>query len=143
VIWATQVLESLAKEGLPSRAEVTDAAMSARSECVMLNKGPHIREALRFLTDVSRRMSGHTEKTFARHRRLSVAASDWLAVDRSDLSPSCPERFSTPLPTFSLSRQSGLQKKLPPLCFVLWRLSSLLQLESGSAMGAATAAGPT
>src|SRR5262249_17850842 len=88
VIWATQVLESLAKEGLPSRAEVTDAAMSARSECVMLNKGPHIREALRFLTDVSRRMSGHTEKTFARHRRLSVAASDWLAVDRSDRSHS-------------------------------------------------------
>src|SRR5262249_54433344 len=42
VIWATQVLESLAKDGLPSRAEVTDAAMSTRSECVMLNKGPHI-----------------------------------------------------------------------------------------------------
>jgi pyruvate kinase len=28
VIWATQVLESLAKEGFPSRAEITDAAMS-------------------------------------------------------------------------------------------------------------------
>jgi pyruvate kinase len=42
VIWATQVLESLVKRGLPSRAEVTDAAMSGRAECVMLNKGPHI-----------------------------------------------------------------------------------------------------
>ena len=42
VIWATQVLESLAKKGLPSRAEVTDAAMSGRAECVMLNKGPHV-----------------------------------------------------------------------------------------------------
>ena len=44
VIWATQVLESLAKTGLPSRAEVTDAAMSERAECVMLNKGPFVRE---------------------------------------------------------------------------------------------------
>ena len=43
VIWATQVLESLAKDGLPSRAEVTDAAMSTRAECVMLNKGPYDR----------------------------------------------------------------------------------------------------
>jgi pyruvate kinase len=39
VIWATQVLESLAKGGVPSRAEVSDAAMSSRAECVMLNKG--------------------------------------------------------------------------------------------------------
>jgi len=27
VVWATQVLESLAKNGIPSRAEITDAAM--------------------------------------------------------------------------------------------------------------------
>ena len=39
VIWATQVLENLAKTGIPSRAEITDAAMSERAECVMLNKG--------------------------------------------------------------------------------------------------------
>jgi pyruvate kinase len=30
VIWATQVLESLVKRGMPSRAEVTDAAMSGQ-----------------------------------------------------------------------------------------------------------------
>src|ERR1039457_128314 len=41
VIWATQVLESLAKKGMPSRAELTDAAMGERAECVMLNKGPY------------------------------------------------------------------------------------------------------
>jgi len=39
-IWATQVLETLAKTGQPSRAEVTDAAAAQRAECVMLNKGP-------------------------------------------------------------------------------------------------------
>jgi pyruvate kinase len=44
VVWATQVLETLAKTGLPSRAEITDAAMGGRAECVMLNKGPHVLE---------------------------------------------------------------------------------------------------
>jgi pyruvate kinase len=87
VIWATQVLESLAKNGLPSRAEVTDAAMSTRAECVMLNKGPHIDHAIRFLADVSRRMGRHTTKTFATHRRLRVAASEWLHEDRSAPAP--------------------------------------------------------
>ncbi|MEM6358591.1 MAG: pyruvate kinase [Bacteroidota bacterium] len=38
VIWATQVLESLAKKGVPSRSEITDAAASLKAECVMLNK---------------------------------------------------------------------------------------------------------
>ena len=42
VIWATQVLENEAKKGLPSRAEITDAAESQHADCVMLNKGPHI-----------------------------------------------------------------------------------------------------
>ncbi len=37
-IFYYKVLESLNKEGIPSRAEVTDAAMSNRAECVMLNK---------------------------------------------------------------------------------------------------------
>jgi pyruvate kinase len=40
VIWATRVLERLAKTELPSRAEISDAAMSERAECAMLNKGP-------------------------------------------------------------------------------------------------------
>ena len=85
VIWATQVLESLAKNGLPSRGEVTDAAMSIRAECVMLNKGRAIGHALRFLTDVSRRMTQHSQKAFATYRALKVAAAAtaWLEVDRS------------------------------------------------------------
>jgi pyruvate kinase len=72
VIWATQVLESLAKRGRPSRAEVTDAAHGVRSECVMLNKGPYVLEAVRFLDDVLRRMHAHERKKFSMLRRLSV-----------------------------------------------------------------------
>jgi pyruvate kinase len=62
VVWATQVLDDLVKEGLPSRAETTDAAMAQRAECVMLNKGPHIVEAIYFLRDVARRMGRHQSK---------------------------------------------------------------------------------
>ena len=39
VTWATHVFDTLAKEGLPSRAEITDSAMGNRAACVMLNKG--------------------------------------------------------------------------------------------------------
>ena len=73
VIWATQVLESLAKKGLPSRAEVTDAAMSGRAECVMLNKGPHVLNAVRFLDNVMTRMQAHQTKKRAMLRKLSVS----------------------------------------------------------------------
>jgi pyruvate kinase len=73
VIWATQVLESLAKGGMPSRAEVTDAAMGSRAECVMLNKGRYIRETLRFLIDVLGRMEAHQHKKSSRLRKLRVS----------------------------------------------------------------------
>jgi pyruvate kinase len=76
VIWATQVLESLAKGGMPSRAEVSDAAMGSRAECVMLNKGPHILEALGFLADVLERIEEHHHKKTARLRKLRVAGRD-------------------------------------------------------------------
>ena len=62
VVWATQVLETLAKTGQPSRAEITDAAMGGRAECVMLNKGPHIADAMRTLDDILRRMQLHQSK---------------------------------------------------------------------------------
>lgn len=62
VIWATQVLESLVKKGIPSRAEMTDAAMGERAECVMLNKGPFILEAVTILDDVLSRMQAHQIK---------------------------------------------------------------------------------
>ena len=64
VMWATQVLEQEAKKGLPSRAEITDAAQSQRADCVMLNKGPHILAAIRTLDNVLRGMQSlHSRKT--------------------------------------------------------------------------------
>jgi pyruvate kinase len=74
VIWATQVLESLAKKGHPSRAEITDAAMGERAECVMLNKGPHIVAAVSALDDILRRMQDHQSKKSARLRPLHLSA---------------------------------------------------------------------
>jgi pyruvate kinase len=56
VMWATQVLEQETKKGLPSRAEITDAAQSQRADCVMLNKGPHILAAIHTLDSILRRM---------------------------------------------------------------------------------------
>lgn len=73
VIWATQVLETMAKTGRPSRAEVTDAAMGERAECVMLNKGPHIVEAVRFLDGLMGRMQEHQSKKRTILRALNVA----------------------------------------------------------------------
>ncbi len=62
VIWATQVLEHEAKKGQPSRAEISDAAMSQRAACVMLNKGPHIIATIRMLDNILRRMQGYQFK---------------------------------------------------------------------------------
>jgi pyruvate kinase len=70
VIWATQVLEGLTKTGKPSRAEVSDAVMGERAECVMLNKGPHIIQAIQMLDNILQRMQGHQQKKRALLRRL-------------------------------------------------------------------------
>ena len=68
-IWATQVLETLAKTGQPSRAEITDAAAGQCAECVMLNKGPNMLDAIRVLDDILARMDEvqHKSRTLMRH----------------------------------------------------------------------------
>ncbi len=71
VVWATQVLDGLVKDGLPSRAETTDAAMAQRAECVMLNKGPHVVQGVTFLAHVLARMDRHQSKKFARFGPLN------------------------------------------------------------------------
>jgi pyruvate kinase len=73
VIWATQVLDSAAQTGVPTRAEVTDAAMAMRAECVMLGKGPHIATATRMLADIIRKMETHQFKRRSMLRPLAVA----------------------------------------------------------------------
>ena len=61
-VWATQVLENLAKKGVPSRAEITDSAMAQRAECVMLNKGYYISKAVKMLDRILRRMQRFQKK---------------------------------------------------------------------------------
>jgi pyruvate kinase len=73
VIWATQVLENMTRDGMPSRAEITDAAMGNRAECVMLNKGPYIINAVKTLDDILKRMQGHQSKKQAMLRELKLA----------------------------------------------------------------------
>ncbi len=73
VIWATQVLDQLTRTGQPSRAEVTDAAMAERAECVMLNKGPYVVEAVRALDNILRRMQAHQHKKQSLFRKLHVS----------------------------------------------------------------------
>ena len=62
VIWATQVLESLTKNGITSRPEFTDAAMANRADCVMLNKGPYVVQAVETLNAILKRMEKHRNK---------------------------------------------------------------------------------
>jgi pyruvate kinase len=88
VIWATQVLDTMARRGMPSRAEVSDAALSVRAECVMLNKGPYIVETVRFLDDILGRMAALRAKGLPMLRRLAV----------SDVRAARPER-TTPCTT--------------------------------------------
>lgn len=70
VIWATQVLESLAKQGTPSRAEVSDVVLAEHAECVMLNKGPYIAEAVRWLDEVLLRTQANQHKQSSQLRAL-------------------------------------------------------------------------
>jgi pyruvate kinase len=83
-IWATQVLDTLARTGVPSRAEVTDAAASVAAECVMLNKGPFVDEAVRFLSNILRRMQKfhYKKRSLFRKLRVSTFAEPLLAPAR-------------------------------------------------------------
>jgi pyruvate kinase len=76
VIWATQVLENLSKQGLPSRAEISDAAMGVRAECVMLNKGPHIKDTLKLLHSILSTMESRHKKKKTYLKKLGYLAFD-------------------------------------------------------------------
>jgi pyruvate kinase len=71
-IWATQVLDSMVRYGTPTRAEITDAAMGARAEALMLNKGPNITATVQTLHAIVKGM----ETLLPEHRRHQ---DQWLS----------------------------------------------------------------
>ncbi len=73
VIWATQVLESQMKNNLPSRAEITDAAMAGRAECVMLNKGAFATNTI----DVLIHILDDMHSIFKKNRQLLKKETLW------------------------------------------------------------------
>lgn len=81
-VWATQVLESLAKKGVPTRSEITDAALAQRAECVMLNKGVYIDKAVRMLDKILRRMQRFQKKKETMLPKLSDADNLKISHDR-------------------------------------------------------------
>ena len=74
VIWATQVVETLVKTGIPTRAEISDVTLAAKSECIMLNKGEHINDAVAFVDDILAKFEKHVYKKTAILRKLSIAS---------------------------------------------------------------------
>ena len=80
-IWATQVLESLANKGVPTRSEITDAAMAQRAECVMLNKGAYIEKAVKMLDRILQRMQHFNKKKETLLPRLNEANQLQLSHD--------------------------------------------------------------
>lgn len=74
VIWATQVLETLVKTGIPTRAEISDVTLGAKSECIMLNKGEHVDDAVVFVDDVLSKFEKHVYKKTAILRKLTIAS---------------------------------------------------------------------
>lgn len=61
-IWATQVLDNLAKKGIPSRAEMTDVVKAQQADCIMLNKGPHIFDSIHLLHNILVDLEPYREK---------------------------------------------------------------------------------
>jgi pyruvate kinase len=73
VIWATQVLDNLAKTGIPTRAEISDVVQGVQAECIMLNKGPYIMDAIKMLKNILIRMEAHSFKKKNSLRALNIA----------------------------------------------------------------------
>ena len=118
-IWATQVLEGLTKSGVPSRAEVTDAAMGERAECVMLNKGPHLVEAVGALDGILARMQSHQAKKTAMLRHLNVVESFFHGSEahaRRDrpVTPAARPGAALARPSRPRSRPRRPRPRLPP-----------------------------
>jgi pyruvate kinase len=84
VIWATQVLETLNKSGIATRAEVTDASYAAMAECIMLNKGDYIMDVLRSLRDILQRSGSHHVKKRYTFRPMQIAKDFFETINREE-----------------------------------------------------------
>lgn len=87
VIWATQVLESLAKKGVPTRSEITDAALAQRAECVMLNKGRFVVKALKTLNKILIKMQSSQNKRHTTLPKLKKSNELTLIYDETENIP--------------------------------------------------------
>lgn len=75
VIWATQVLESLIKSGIPTRSEISDVVAGSRAECIMLNKGDYIVDGVKTVDDILNKSEDHNYKKTAMLRALNISKS--------------------------------------------------------------------
>jgi pyruvate kinase len=82
VVWATEVLNQLAKKGIPTRGEISDVVMAKRAECVMLNKGPHITTTIRTLDSILSSMQAYQTKKTALLPALPLEPPDPEEVGR-------------------------------------------------------------
>ncbi|CAD2071415.1 pyruvate kinase [Jeotgalicoccus coquinae] len=73
IIWATQVLESLIKTGIPTRSEISDVVAGARAECIMLNKGDYIVDGVKTVDDILSKSDDHNYKKTAMLRALNIS----------------------------------------------------------------------
>ncbi len=83
VVWATEVLDRLAKKGTPTRSEISDVVMAERAECVMLNKGPYIVDAIRTLDEVLHSVQAYQRKKITLLPPLALDAPDPGEVGRA------------------------------------------------------------
>lgn len=82
VVWATEVLDTLVSDGVPTRSEVTDAAEGTRADCIMLNKGDYIIDGLKTLNRIIKRMEPIQYKKTPILGKLNFAESK--AIDNID-----------------------------------------------------------
>ena len=74
VIWATQVSRAWPRTARPSRAEMTDAAMSHRRGVRHVNKGLDVTPAVHVLDDILRSHARHQTKRRAMLRGLQLVS---------------------------------------------------------------------
>jgi len=73
VIYATQIMENMMKKNLPSRAEVIDASMAQRADCIMLNKGLFAVETI----DMLGKILNSVRPMFFKARHLLPVCEEW------------------------------------------------------------------